>query len=35
MGSQKFMLIVDEMPKLNQQAFVDLLSVLARRYLDY
>jgi len=35
MGSQKFMLIVDEMPKLNQQAFVNLLSVLARRYLDY
>lgn len=35
MGSQKFMLIVDEMPRLNQQAFVNLLSVLARRYLDY
>lgn len=35
MGSQKFMLIIDEMPKLNQQAFVNLLSVLARRYLDY
>lgn len=35
MGSQKFMLVVDQMPKLNQQAFVDLLSVLARRYLDY
>ncbi|WP_027859086.1 hypothetical protein [Marinobacterium jannaschii] len=34
-GSQKFILVIDQMPKLNQQAFVDLLSMLARRYLDY
>jgi len=34
-GSQKFVLVIDQMPRLNQQAFVDLLSMLARRYLDY
>lgn len=34
-GVQKFSLIIQGMPKFNQQAFVDLLSALARRYLEY
>ncbi|MGB0664772.1 MAG: hypothetical protein ACPGMR_13410 [Pontibacterium sp.] len=35
LGSLKFVLILESMPRLNHQSFVDLLSVLARRYLDY
>lgn len=35
LGHQRFMLVIDQMPKLNQQNYVDLLSILARRYLDY
>lgn len=35
LGHQRFVLIVDQMPRLNQNNYVDLLSVLARRYLDY
>ncbi|WP_286238650.1 hypothetical protein [Neptuniibacter halophilus] len=35
LGHQRFVLIIDQMPRLNQNNFVDLLSVLARRYLDY
>ncbi|MEH6651662.1 MAG: hypothetical protein V7707_16710 [Motiliproteus sp.] len=34
-GSSKFSLVIDAMPKLNQQAMVDLLSVLARRYIGF
>ncbi len=35
LGHQRFVLIIDQMPRLNQRHYVDLLSVLARRYLDY
>lgn len=35
LGQQRFILIIDQMPRLNQNNFVDLLSMLARRYLDY
>lgn len=35
LGHQRFILVIDEMPKLNQENYVDLISVLARRYLDY
>ena len=35
LGHQRFVLVVDQMPRLNQSNYVDLLSVLARRYLDY
>jgi hypothetical protein len=35
LGHQRFILVIDEMPKLNQSDYVDLISVLARRYLDY
>ena len=35
LGHQRFVLIIDQMPRLNQSNYVDLLSVLARRYLDY
>lgn len=35
MGTLKFMLIVDDMPRFNREEFVELLSLLARRYLDY
>ena len=35
LGHQRFVLIIDQMPRLNQNNYVDLLSVLARRYLDY
>ena len=35
LGHQRFVLVIDQMPKLNQGNYVDLLSVLARRYLDY
>ncbi|PIE23799.1 MAG: hypothetical protein CSA60_04005 [Neptuniibacter caesariensis] len=35
LGHQRFVLIIDQMPRLNQSCYVDLLSVLARRYLDY
>lgn len=35
LGYQRFILVIDEMPKLNQNNYVDLISVLARRYLDY
>lgn len=35
LGHQRFVLVIDQMPKLNQQNYVDLLSILARRYLDY
>jgi hypothetical protein len=35
LGYQRFILVIDEMPKLNQDNYVDLISVLARRYLDY
>ena len=34
-GHQKFLLVLEGMPTLNRQSFVDLLSVLMRRYLDY
>lgn len=34
-GEQKFLLILEGMPHLNRQPFVDLMSVLIRRYLDY
>ena len=34
-GEQKFLLIMEGMPHLNRQPFVDLMSVLIRRYLDY
>lgn len=34
-GTQKFLLILEGMPTLNRQSFVNLLSVLMRRYLDY
>ncbi|WP_415884833.1 hypothetical protein ACMXYR_07680 [Neptuniibacter sp. QD29_5] len=35
LGHQRFVLVIDQMPRLNQGNYVDLLSVLARRYLDY
>lgn len=34
-GREKFMLIIEGMPFLNRQSFVDLTSVLIRRYLDH
>ncbi|MBQ0757833.1 MAG: hypothetical protein KBT66_03935 [Amphritea sp.] len=34
-GHQRFSLVISDMPRLNQQAFAELLSCLARRYLDY
>ncbi|MDO6563522.1 hypothetical protein Q4488_09020 [Amphritea sp. 1_MG-2023] len=34
-GHQRFTLVISDMPKLNQQAFADILASLARRYLDY
>lgn len=34
-GHQRFTLVISDMPKLNQQAFADVLASLARRYLDY
>ncbi|MEH6578584.1 MAG: hypothetical protein V7731_16100 [Amphritea sp.] len=34
-GHQRFSLVISDMPQLNQQAFVELLSCLARRYLEY
>ena len=33
-GSQVFALVIHEQPNLNQQAYVELLSALANRYLD-
>lgn len=35
MGHQRFCLVLSDMPKLNQQAFSEILSCLARRYLEY
>lgn len=35
LGHQRFVLVIDQMPRLNQNNYVELLSVLARRYLDY
>jgi hypothetical protein len=35
LGHQRFVLVIDQMPRLNHNSYVDLLSVLARRYLDY
>ncbi|MBR9882552.1 MAG: hypothetical protein GYB21_02385 [Oceanospirillales bacterium] len=34
-GREKFLLIIEGMPYLNRQPFVDLTSVLIRRYLDH
>ena len=34
-GREKFLLIIEGMPYLNRQPFVDLASVLIRRYLDH
>jgi len=34
-GSQMFALVIHEQPNLNQHQFVELLSALASRYLDY
>ncbi|MBR9868485.1 MAG: hypothetical protein GYB20_15320 [Oceanospirillales bacterium] len=34
-GHQRFTLVISDMPKLNQQAFAEILASLARRYLDY
>lgn len=34
-GHQKFLLVLEGMPTLNRQSFVNLLSVLMRRYLGY
>ncbi|MGH1460656.1 MAG: hypothetical protein ACRBB6_01345 [Neptuniibacter sp.] len=35
LGHQRFILVINEMPKLNQKNYVDLINILARRYLDY
>ncbi|MFW1677780.1 hypothetical protein ACFVYJ_08355 [Pontibacter sp. JAM-7] len=35
LGKQRFVLVIEKMPRLNQQVYVDLLSILARRYLNY
>ncbi|GGK82500.1 hypothetical protein [Amphritea balenae] len=34
-GHQRFCLVISDMPKLNQQAFAEILGCLARRYLEY
>jgi len=34
-GHQRFCLVISDMPRLNQQAYAELLSCLARRYLEY